>query len=116
MSRPFVWGCCDCATAACDVYAALHGVDPLTAFRGAYSSRAEAKAFADSHGGMRALFARLMAATGAVRRDPRPGDLALSLGFAEQCVVICVAPGVFMSKGLRGVWTSHAAELGYGPR
>lgn len=117
MSRPFVWGRCDCATAACDVYAALHGIDPLRAFRGAYRSRAEAEAFAAGHGGMAALFARLMTASGAVQRDPLPGDLALTPegSFAYQAVLVCVAPGVFASKGLRGMWTSYAADLAHGP-
>jgi len=41
-ARSFAWGEFDCALAACEAVKALTGVDPAEAFRGTYSTEAEA--------------------------------------------------------------------------
>ena len=48
---PIVWGSSDCCTRACDVFAALHGVDPMAPLRGRYSSAAEALHMIRARGG-----------------------------------------------------------------
>ncbi|MDN3711626.1 hypothetical protein QWZ10_06950 [Paracoccus cavernae] len=40
MARPFAWGPCDCSSAACDVFAALWGFDPMARVRGYQGERA----------------------------------------------------------------------------
>jgi len=42
LTRKFEWGKWDCALAACDAVNAITGVDPAAAFRGKYSTEAEA--------------------------------------------------------------------------
>ena len=46
MSRPFEWGRCDCCTAACDVFAALWGFDPMAPVRGYHGAREAAQLMA----------------------------------------------------------------------
>ena len=39
MGRCWTWGEADCCTAACDVFQALHGVDPMASLRGVYRTK-----------------------------------------------------------------------------
>lgn len=89
MSRRWEWGVSDCCAAACDVFAALHGVDPMARLRGAYASRAEAEAMIESAGGLHALAEGLAAEARLTRVDePRPGDIGV--GGREVAVGRCL--------------------------
>ena len=89
MSRRWEWGKSDCCAAACDVFAELHGIDPMARLRGAYASRAEAEAMIAGAGGLHALAERLAAEAKLARVDePCPGDIGV--GGQEVAVGRCL--------------------------
>jgi len=109
MGRPFAWGDCDCGTAACDVFAALHGVDPMAPIRGTYATEAEARALIASAGGWQAFVAGLCARAGL-----RPGTGAAGeLGVTADSCVIGAAPGVWLGKGRWGMVTVRDVEASW---
>lgn len=74
---PFVWGSGDCCTSACDVFARLHGVDPMGPLRGRYSTRAGALALIRDWGGWRRMTARLAGIAGLGPGRGAAGELGL---------------------------------------
>lgn len=116
--RPFEWGHSDCCTRACDVFRALHGVDPMAPLRGRYDGPVGAARLIRSYGGWQAMCATLAAraglidgvaasgaALGLVQNGPR--DFALGIAVAGgwalpvDCGVV-IAPDVVNSWGLNG--------------
>ena len=78
MDRPWRWGGADCCTAACDVFAALHGIDPMLPLRGRYASRAGALRLIAAWGGWLAMGDGLAERAGLVRADHgQPGDIGI---------------------------------------
>ena len=55
MGRSWVWGEADCCTAACDVFQALHGVDPMASLRGVYRTKIGAQRAIVARGGWMAM-------------------------------------------------------------
>ncbi|MBB4207289.1 DUF6950 family protein [Roseinatronobacter bogoriensis] len=103
MDRPWHWGVADCCTAACDVFARLHGVDPMARLRGRYSTRLGALRLITQGGGFERFIATecriagLIASSGAVGDVGvvRDGSGALALG-------VCTERG-WVAKSERGL-------------
>lgn len=74
---PLVWGVSDCCTRACDVFAALHGVDPMAPLRGRYAGPVEALRVIASRGGWLRMVDDLCIAAGLQRGATGPGALGL---------------------------------------
>lgn len=113
MSRPFAWGgrACDCSSAACDVFAALWGIDPLAPFR-SYSDRAGALRLIRAHGGA-AVLADAMAARAGLRAGHAIGGLALSGPPHRRSLLVCIEPGIWAGKSLNGFAILRSAEKGW---
>jgi hypothetical protein len=108
MDGPVVWGRRDCCTAACDVFAALTGVDPMLPLRGRYASAIEAGRIVRQAGGFRALAGRLAAVAGLALVPVAAGGLALSrpglaLGPERRALLVCLGPGAWAAKGSDGM-------------
>jgi len=116
MDRPWEWGAADCCTAACDVFARLHGVDPMAPLRGLYGTKAEAQAMIAREGGLDALAARLAAFSGLRLSEGQAGDIGVSgpgVASGGRCLMICVAPG-WAAKTPRGFAILPRAERAWG--
>lgn len=87
---PLVWGRADCCTCACDVFARLHGVDPMAPLRGLYSTEAGALALIRSWGGWRRMTARLAAMAGLRGGAGAVGELGLVRQPSGYTLAICV--------------------------
>ncbi|MEC9433867.1 MAG: hypothetical protein VYD87_13270 [Pseudomonadota bacterium] len=110
MSRPWAWGQADCCTAACDVFARLHGVDPMASLRGGYATRREAMRIIRSRGGWERMAAELAAAAGLRGGAGEPGEIGVTLNGARGSLVICVAPGQWAGKTASGFSTVRAVS------
>lgn len=78
MDRPWDWGAADCCTAACDVFARLHGIDPMLPLRGRYSTRMGALRHIACWGGWLAMGSKLATQSGLVRVSiGMPGDIGI---------------------------------------
>lgn len=116
--QPFEWGRSDCCTRACDVYRALHGVDPMAPLRGRYDGPVSAARLIRSYGGWQAMCATLAGRAGLVQAGseepgaalglvPNGKDFALSIavpgGWAVpvDCGVV-IAPRALATWGLNG--------------
>ena len=75
--RPFEWGVSDCCTRACDVFNALHGIDPMAPLRGRYSGPVGAARAINAAGGWLAMCDDLAARAGLVAGVSGPGALGL---------------------------------------
>ena len=93
---PVVWGVSDCCTRACDVFAALHGVDPMAPLRGQYGSQAEALALIRARGGWRRMCNDLADVAGLVRGRGDVGALAL----------VRWSGSIALAVGVRGGWAA----------
>lgn len=105
MHRPFEWGRSDCSTSACDVFAALWGVDPLAPWRGAYDSALSAARLIRRMGGHEALAIEM-----ARRAGLRDGEAIGAIGIAGRTLVICVRPGVWAGKTETGLAVVRAVD------
>ena len=105
MSGPFAWGACDCSSAACDVFACLHGVDPLAPWRGAYTGAAGAARLIRSMCGPQALAREMAARSGLV-----PGEAIGAIGLHGRSLIICIAPGWWAGKAKSGIAIVRAAD------
>lgn len=97
MARPFVWGECDCTSAACDVFRALHGVDPLAPWRGRYASVPQGWRLVVAMGGPDKAAEAMVQRAGMV-----PGQAVGGLGLAGKSLLICIQPGLFAGKTQNG--------------
>ncbi|MFB9223251.1 DUF6950 family protein [Paracoccus cavernae] len=111
MARPFAWGPCDCSSAACDVFAALWGFDPMARVRGYQGERGALRLMRES-GGMNGLAATLAAEAG-LRDGHAAGGLALVGIEGRASLAICIHPGLWAGKSLRGFALVQAAEQGW---
>lgn len=111
MLRDFAWAECDCCTAACDVFRALHGVDPMQAHRAAYSNALGAARLVARHGGWIAFTDALARAAGLVSVDrPQAGDIGLVIAGDRHSLAVCAGPGFWAAKTMRGFGIVPAAE------
>ena len=106
---PFVWGRSDCCTAACDAFAALHGVDPMASLRGRYSTRIGAALIIHRAGGFIALAEGLAARAGLVPSDGGAGDIGVALVGEEHALVIGLGGGMWAGKVDGGFQTVRGA-------
>ncbi|WJS86697.1 hypothetical protein [Paracoccus sp. TOH] len=112
MSRPFEWGPCDCCSAACDVFAALWGLDPMAAVRG-YRGPIGAVRMMRRAGGLPALAEGLAARAGFVTGHAI-GGLALARGRAgRRSLLICITPGIWAGKSKYGFAILRNADRGW---
>lgn len=77
MAGPWVWGASDCCTAACDVFAALYGIDPMAPLRGRYASARGAALMIAGYGGWRAMCEALARDAGLRAGTGGAGELGL---------------------------------------
>lgn len=118
MCQPWAWGAADCCTAACDVFMALHGVDPMALLRGRYSSRAEAARIVSSAGGFPALAEHMARRSGLVPVMAVPGAIGIShagdaKGPGRRAMMICIQPGIWAGKTADGYAMRPRAEWGW---
>ncbi|UFS64402.1 hypothetical protein LO749_09495 [Paracoccus denitrificans] len=112
MSRPFEWGPCDCSSAACDVFAALWGIDPMGPVRG-YSGPLAAARMIRRAGGLAAL-ADTLAVQGGLAVGHAAGGIALSAGHrGRQALLICIMPGLWAGKSKDGFAILRNADRGW---
>lgn len=99
MSGEFVWGECDCTTAASEVFRRLYGIDPMGPLRGAYDSAQGAARLVRAYGGFEALCAQRAQASGLREGIGEPGEIGMfDNGLMRRGLVICTAPGVWQGK------------------
>lgn len=91
MNRPFAWGTHDCCMWAADCVLAITGTDPAAAYRGSYSTEAEAMALLDSLGGLEAIGA--MAGPACPALTARIGDIGIVSGSGAQTLGVCIGTG-----------------------
>lgn len=114
MSMPWKWDVADCCTSACDVFHALHGIDPMASVRG-YGDAMGAARLIRSYGGFVAMASALASGSGLAVSDGRTGDIGVSsVGVAEgperRSLLICVQPGVWAGKTITGYAIIKNAE------
>lgn len=119
MARPWAWGQADCWCAACDVFAAVHGFDPMAAHRGRYAGRAGAARIVREAGGMVALAAGTFEAAGLVRGLRSRAALALTeagmaQGMGRRALCVHVGEGVFAGKTAEGFGLTGRVEEVWG--
>ncbi|WP_147393090.1 DUF6950 family protein [Paracoccus siganidrum] len=123
MSRPFEWGPCDCCSAACDVFAALWGFDPMAALRG-YHGLMGAVRLLDHGGGLEEMADRHARRAG-LRAGHATGGLAF-VHFAPELgllhgprrvllasLLICIQPGQWAGKSRNGFAILRSADKGW---
>ena len=98
MRGPIVWGASDCSAAACDVFARLHGVDPMAPLRGLYRSERGAARLVRAYGGWIALCARLATQAGLRAGDGAPGELGLLCHDGRFSLAVCVGGGLWAGR------------------
>lgn len=102
MGGPMIWGQSDCTASACNVFAALHGIDPLAPLRGRYDSPISAARIIRRAGGMAALGQDLAARAGLVRCGEVPGAIGLVENAGRLVAAVCIAPGKWAAKTVDG--------------
>jgi len=110
MMQPFVWGTCDCCTAACDVFQRLHGIDPMAHLRPQYGSKRGALALIRESGGLLSIAESIAAHLGAVEGHA-PGGIALSDD--HRSLMLCVEPGLWAAKSETGFALVSRAARGW---
>jgi len=100
---PFEWGAADCCTSACDVFARMHGVDPMAPLRGQYATRDEAWALIRRWGGWRRMFVSLTALAGLSDGSGAEGELGL----------VKTEAGFTLATGVGGDWWAVKMDNGF---
>ena len=98
MGGPIVWGASDCCTAACDVFARLHGVDPMAPLRGLYTTEAGAIRLIRSRGGWVRMCRGLAVAAGLRAGDGAPGELGLLCNGGRFTLAVSVGAGLWAGR------------------
>lgn len=109
MSRPFVWGPCDCCTAAADAYLRLWGVDPMAGRRG-YRGRIAAGRMMRAAGGLARMAADQARAMG-LQDGHRIGGLAVAVN--GRSLLVCIQPGQWAGKTMTGFAIVRQAGQGW---
>lgn len=108
MDGSFVWGQSDCCTCVCDIFAALHGVDPMTPLRGRYNSQFGAYRQIKMWGGWVRMFTELAKRSGLTLAGDRHGAGWLGLAdLGDDCaMVIGIEDGLWAGKIEGGMQTT----------
>lgn len=112
MGQRWKWGIADCSTAACDVFARLHGIDPLAPIRGSYSSALGARRVQGSD--WMAVCVWLAQRAGLRETEGRTGDLALVEGERGLSLAIGVTPAMWAGKTAGGFATVRFPVMAWG--
>lgn len=115
MSARWQWGSSDCCAAACDVFHALWGIDPMAELRGGYHDAISAYRIIRDWGGfpeMADAFARTACLTVS---NGQTGDIGLSRpgdagGPDGRAMLICIEPGAWAGKSELGYTVLNSAE------
>lgn len=110
MSRPFVWGECDCGHAVANVLATLGRGDPAAPWRGKW--RDEAGALAVLGGPIGEMMPVIAARCGwpeIVPAEAAPGDVGLARG-----ALVIRTERAWVGKGLRGLVVLRRADRAWG--
>lgn len=113
MAGPFLWGPCDCCSAACAVFARLHGINPMASLPAYAGAQGAARVIAEA-GGWGALTARLARAAG-LSDGHAIGGLALSRPDprGRRSLMICVDHGLWAAKSQTGLAIVRVAAKGW---
>lgn len=112
MSRPFAWGPCDCCSAACGVFHALWGIDPMASVED-YQGPLQAARLMRRYGGLENLSDILTSAAG-LQSGHAIGGLAITPATSRhRAILICIQPGLWAGKSKSGFAIVHAAEKGW---
>lgn len=115
MAARWKWGRADCCTSACDVFAALHGIDPMAPLRGRYASAVGAWRIIREWGGFPAMAEALARGAGLTVGRGLPGEIGLSApghagGPDGRALLVCVRPGQWAGKSEGGFTILPGAE------
>lgn len=112
MSHPFLWGPCDCCSAACRVFHSLWGIDPMAGVS-AYQGPLQAARLIRAHGGLEPM-ADTMAGAAGLRPGHAIGGLAISPATARhRAILVCIQPGLWAGKSKSGFAILRTAEKGW---
>lgn len=111
MDRPWKWGEADCCTAACDVFRALHDIDPMAPLRGRYRTMREAHRIIRDMGGFVAMAKSLAASAGLSAGTGEPGEIGVAEHDGGLALVIAIGPRAWAGKTLTGMTTVHEAVV-----
>lgn len=99
MDRRWEWGASDCCTAACDVFKALHGIDPMASLRGKYKSQLGAAKIIAGFGGFVAMCEKLAFDANLSESSGEAGDIGVAeMNDGVTALVICIAPNSWVGK------------------
>lgn len=115
MSVRWQWGSADCCTASCDVFKALHGIDPMESVRGSYSDAVSAARLIRDWGGFSSMAEAFAIRNGLSPSSGKPGDIGLSMpgnagGPDGRAMLICIQPGSWAGKSDLGYTILPCAE------
>ena len=111
MDREWRWGVCDCCTAACDAFAALHGIDPMAPLRGRYDTALGAARIIRAHGGPLAMAEHLAGLAGLRPGIGLRGEVGVVSGEGlRMALALCLGPQSWAAKTARGFATVHHVE------
>lgn len=115
MSVEWVWGTADCCASGCDVFAELHGIDPMARIRGAYASAGDAARLIKTWGGFPAMVEALADQSGLIISEGLPGEIGLSAPYDSggpdgRSLLICIEPGAWAGKTQFGYGVISTAE------
>ena len=103
MGRCWTWGEADCCTAACDVFQALHGVDPMASLRGVYRTKIGAQRAIVARGGWMVMAETLAREAGLGAGQGAAGDIALVRTEAGlYALAVTLGEGACVAKSLNG--------------
>jgi len=111
MFCPFVWGKTDCCTSACDVFNALHGIDPMQIERG-YSDVIGAIRVVQKWGDFPNMIDSLARIANLKPSVGLPGEIGyiISDGPIGYALAICVESGAWAIKTQHGFAVVQNAE------
>jgi hypothetical protein len=110
MTGPIVWGRSDCCAAACDVFALLHGVDPMAPLRGVYTSEAQALRLIRARGGWVQMCEGLARAALLVPGTGAAGELGLLCLDGRFTLAVGVGGGMFAVR-IEGGFATTAGQV-----
>jgi len=103
MARRWEWGVADCCTSASDVFARLHGVDPMAALRGRYSTAFGAARVIAAEGGFVRMCEAQASLAGLHDGNGAAGEIGvIRIDDKQLALAICTAPGIWQGKTLGG--------------
>lgn len=111
MDRDWEWGVADCCTAACDVFKALHDIDPMAELRGKYFTKKEAAREIVKRGGFIKMCESLAFKAKLEQGEGKAGEIGVAtLPDGNQALVVAIADGVWAGKTETGFVTVHEVE------